>query len=197
MTGNKLGKKVKEIAPRIGANKMKKEQKETQSTYYYKILLRFYHPSIDPIEITKQLNIEPDIHYKKGEQRISQNGTLLEETNKTSFWCAVYRTVDERLFFKEIEAMVEYFFMHNQTLFRKIEKEGGTSQIYVQLPGSKNIGDILKPKTLKTITDLNIELALEVFPYMKQNDELPTSELTQIPANDANAGVGSIDATSS
>ena len=137
-------------------------------TYYYSFSLRFFHPSINPAEITKTLNIEPDYAWKVGSKRRTPDGTILEGKHTQSYWCANHETTGQRNFFKEIEKMLNYLTKNHRPFFDKIAKESGRVEIYLQLHGRNNIGSSLKPKIMKLMVALNIELGVEVFPRMRK-----------------------------
>jgi hypothetical protein len=43
-------------------------------------------------------------------------------------------------------------------------RRSGRVEIYLQLDGRENVGDVLSPSLLKAISDLGAELHIEVFP---------------------------------
>jgi hypothetical protein len=135
--------------------------------YYYRIIFRIRHPSIDPGALTKKLRMTPRHFGKVGEYRILPNGDVLKTRNKDTFWS--YR--DEyrgrsRNFFKRVERLANNLKPHRAFL-HEISTAGGKCEIYVQLPGITNIGDSLYPQALQILAELDIVLSVELFPDWK------------------------------
>jgi len=47
-----------------------------------------------------------------------------------------------------------------------IKSTGGAIEIYLQLPGAENNGGVIKSENLKKLSELGVDLAIEVFPDM-------------------------------
>lgn len=139
--------------------------KEHESAFF-SLSLRFFHPSIDPDEITKQLNKSPKYSWKAGEQAKNLKGEPLNFVREQSYWCGESIARGGKDFPIEIERIVEQLASHREFL-SKISEEGGRAAIYLHFPGCVNIGNTLDIKLLSRLVDLNIELDIEVFPHMK------------------------------
>jgi hypothetical protein len=132
--------------------------------YVYNIIFRVAHPTIDPSEITAMLAMEPRRSWKVGERRTAPNGRALKGSYDASFWSYQQDYAgSSRSFFKEVEGLIARLNSHAAFL-HDLSKAGGKCEIYVQLAGSRNIGDSLPPSMLKSLADLGIVLSLEVFP---------------------------------
>jgi hypothetical protein len=109
----------------------------------------------------------PHRFWKVGERRTLPNGRVLETSNADSFWS--YQEQYEgpaRNFFKVVEQIADRL-MPNKALLHDISAAGGKCEMYVLLPGIKNIGDSLVPSTLKQLAELGIFLSIEVFQKWK------------------------------
>jgi hypothetical protein len=133
--------------------------------YFYRMVFRIRHPTIDPGVITTTLAMEPHRSWKVGESRTAPNGRALDGHRDDSFWS--YRedyTNAAKAFFKEVDILVSRLKPHAAFL-HELSAAGGKCEIYIQLPGSMNFGDSLHQSTLRSLADLGILLSLEVFPH--------------------------------
>jgi hypothetical protein len=136
---------------------------------YYTLSLRCLHPTIDPAEITKRLNIEPDHAWKVGEQAKTPAGTLLDYIRNQSYWSYGTHT-NGKQFSIEINQIIAYLSPHRDFIHRLVV-EGGRVEIYLGLLGSINIGDTITVETLAKLTDLKVDLGIEVFPNMRRQGD--------------------------
>ena len=137
--------------------------------YPYFVLFRIKHPSIDPRELTSRFMMTPHRSWKVGERRILPNGRVLNTCNKDSFWSYQERYEGaSRNFFKKADRLANRLKPHEGFL-HEISATGGKCEIYIQLPGTKNIGDSLEPQTLRLLAELGIFLSIEVFPHNGEN----------------------------
>jgi len=132
---------------------------------YFTIRLSIHHPDIDPQIITNELGLEPYMSWKANEKRINPRGVELPGLAIDSRWNHVFdfQNVDTRLFFKKLAEIINPLTPH-RTFFKKIVNEGGRVCIGIHLPGSVNQGSNLSIEALQKLSDMNIELGLEVFP---------------------------------
>lgn len=132
--------------------------------YSYRVILRIRHPSIDPCEITMKLAMKPHRFWKVGDRRATPAGRALKGHYPDSLWShhEKYKGRSKN-FFKRVDRLAKQLKLHTAFL-HDISASGGQSEIYIQLPGSINIGDSLHPNTLRLLADLDILLSVEVFP---------------------------------
>src|ERR1700683_3638377 len=108
---------------------------------FYKLSLRFFHPSRDPHDITVLLNLKPDHAWKAGERAKTPAGDPLNSIRDQTYWC--YSTyADDKEFGTEIDELITYLVPHRDYL-HQITTEGGHVELYLSLPGSTNIGDTI------------------------------------------------------
>ena len=81
-------------------------------------------------------------------------------------WRHVVRKQGQRRFFAGLPQLLTRLLPKREFLAR-IVSEGGSAMVIVNLPGDVNMGDVVKPETLRLLADLGLELGLEVFPAMK------------------------------
>jgi hypothetical protein len=132
--------------------------------YYYNVIFRVRHPSIDPSALTRRFEMKPHRFWEQGELRTLPNGRVLKTRNTDSVW-SYSEDYDgrSRNFFKRVERLANRLKRH-KTFLHEISASGGRCEMYVQLPGAKNSGDTVEPATLRLLADLNIRLSIEVFP---------------------------------
>jgi hypothetical protein len=132
--------------------------------YYYKVIFRIRHPSIDPSALTRRFAMKPSRSWKVGKLRRLPNGRVLKTRNTDSLWSYSERYEGRsKRFFKRVERLADRLKRH-KILLHEISASGGRCEMYVQLPGAKNAGDTVQPATLRLLADLNIRLSIEVFP---------------------------------
>jgi hypothetical protein len=132
--------------------------------YYYNVIFRVRHPSVDPSALTRRFAMKPSRSWKVGKLRRLPNGRVLKTRNTDSLWSYSERYEGKsKKFFKRAERLVNRLKPH-KTFLHEISASGGRCEIYVQLPGARNSGDTVQPATLRLLADLNIRLSIEVFP---------------------------------
>jgi Domain of unknown function (DUF4279) len=132
--------------------------------YFYRVIFRIRHPSIDPSALTRRFAMKPSRSWKVGKLRRLPNGRVLKTRNRDSLWS--YSEDYEgrsRKFLKRVERLANRLKRH-KTFLHEISASGGQCEMYVQLPGAKNTGDSVQPATLRLLAELNILLSIEVFP---------------------------------
>jgi Domain of unknown function (DUF4279) len=129
------------------------------------IVLLIRHPQMDPVNITRVLELEPTTSWKFGDQVKTPKGNLVPDIRKHTSWSHVFRITGNRPFFEEVEHILLGLKTHKE-FFAKILGEGGFAEIYLQLPGQVNQGSSAKPSLLQSIADLGLHLGIEVFPEM-------------------------------
>lgn len=129
----------------------------------YRILLLIKHPNIDPNLITSELNVEPDRTWRAGDLRETPAGNRLPGVRTETMWTYTFAYGNDRRFFVRVDELVDWLNKHQDFLL-SVESGRGSTEIYVQLPGDANLGDAVSWKTLKKMTDLRVDLSIEVFP---------------------------------
>jgi hypothetical protein len=135
----------------------------------FSIVLLIRHPSIDPRVISEELNMDPYACGMVGKPKMTPKGNLVPGTYELSWWNHVFEYEVDTRFFEEMERLLAQLVSHKD-FFLKINKEGGYSEISLNLPGAMNQGDTAKPSMLKLIAELGLHLGVEVFPEMNPRD---------------------------
>jgi uncharacterized protein DUF4279 len=124
------------------------------------------HPTIDPEEIFRELDLNPHTSWKVGDPIRTLKGRVMPGRRPHSTWNHIFETRKDASFFEEVEHVLSCLTSHKD-FFTKIIKEGGYGEIYLQLPGQVNQGSAAKPSVLRLIADLGLHLGAEVFPKMR------------------------------
>lgn len=138
------------------------------SDYTFCVSLSITHPSISPDEITAALNVEPSHSHKKGEQRYTTKGRLLEGKNKENFWRLTLHKED-RLSASNIR-LEDYLLSLNKEYathsdyFSNIVATGGYIEYFVGwFEGGHNLMATLSPELLISTGELNIAIGLDAY----------------------------------
>jgi hypothetical protein len=138
--------------------------------YSYSVSLRIFHPSIDPGALTKTLALKPSNAWKAGEPRRTPRGQPLNGINRGSFWTARliqkrYATTPRRSLEAALASEVKRLQKH-RSLFRRIQKAGGRTELFVGIFGENgfNFGGELDTDLMGSLTKLGLSLGLDIYP---------------------------------
>lgn len=135
--------------------------------YTFKILIRIWHPTIDPKIISDSLNIEPNRTCTSGEQRSTPKGTLLDGVYSETYWytdpynrgeCASTDYLVEDLIEETVSLLEPHIsFMH------KLIDDGGRIHLQVSTYGDRNYAIELSPSMLQRLSSLKISYVQDVY----------------------------------
>lgn len=131
----------------------------------YSLVLLIRHPTVDPATITAKLNLRPFVSWKAGDPRRTPTGKPISEPHGSSCWNYVFKYKSGARFSQEAESILRTLEPH-KPLFQEIDKTGGTSELFLKLPGDVNIGDAFTWQLLQKFAGLRIGLSVETFPEM-------------------------------
>jgi hypothetical protein len=129
----------------------------------FNLVLLIRHPKMDPNDISKELRLEPTASWKVGDQVKTPKERLLPGLRGHTSWAHTFQGSMDRPFFEEAEHVLSGLSPHKE-FFKKIVKEGGYAEIYLQLSGQVYQGSSAKPSLLLSIAELGLHLGVEVFP---------------------------------
>ena len=128
------------------------------------IIVRVWHPTDDLEIFSSIISINKMYSWLAGSQRKTPTGRLLSGFNKESYWCS-----EQIMFFSDmgfnakITSTIELLLPASQKL-KELKATGGRIELYLQLPGSVNNGGTFESSIIKTLGELGVDLAVEVFP---------------------------------
>lgn len=131
----------------------------------FDIVLLIRHPSLDPAIISARLGLDAFRSWKAGDPRTTPTGHVLPGRHANSCWNYVFHYQDTGRFSTAIEGILGRMSGH-KSLLDQINKTGGTTELFLQLPGDASVGDGLSWGALKTFAELKIGLSVETFPEM-------------------------------
>lgn len=138
---------------------------DPSKSYTYKISLRIRHPSMDPDKITKTLNLIPRRSWQAGLSRTTPKGMPLEGTNPNTYWTsdiAEGQWPDKDLN-KAINDLLDKLKSYKD-MFQQITDDGGTVEFFVGWYFQGNSGDDFDHVVLGKMSDLKINLSLDIYP---------------------------------
>ena len=128
-----------------------------------KVSLRFFHPQMDPSEISATLGIVPKHGWRAGEQRSTPAGTGLPGRRSESYWCGALAAEPDESLAELLERWVKILRPHAEWL-AQVQHSGGRIEFYLALVGQQNAGDTVPSVALAEIGKLGIDLGIEIFP---------------------------------
>jgi hypothetical protein len=137
---------------------------------YYSIRLLIEHPTLTASDISILLEME------------STNCWDFSDVGKKyTMWNYESWTKDSRFYFDEISSVIDC--LKDKTLFLSYFKTNKTAKISIvaQLNGGINIGDLLKPDTMKAASDIGVYVGVEVFPILSYPTTVPQTSATSSP----------------
>ena len=120
---------------------------------------------MSPDAITKALGLRPQYFWRRGEPRRTPGGTELGGIHNETMWRHTIRKKGRR-FFEGLWAFLSRL-QPKRDVLAQLVSGGGTMTLIINLPGDVNMGDVLEPRTLRLMSELGVELGVEVFPKMK------------------------------
>jgi len=148
----------------------KRELQMREITHYAQVCLLIRHPNMEPQKISDALDLEPQHSWKRGTPRMSPKGNRLEGFYKWTSWSHSWEHLGDRLFFHFTQGILDGL-VPNQAFFNRLSQEGGSSLFAISLFGQQNIGDNTSLEFQKTLTDMKIQLGVEVFPDWNEAEE--------------------------
>jgi Domain of unknown function (DUF4279) len=138
-------------------------QEQQASLRRYRIILLIRHPDIDAESISRELKLSPYAAYTAGRERMLPNGNTLPGLATQSSWNHIYHYSGEARLEDSIAEIITFLEGHGAFL-RRLSLQGGTIELYIQLPGDVNVGGSVPWELLRKMSDLRISLGAEVFP---------------------------------
>lgn len=133
---------------------------DEQTSFQLRLVLR--HPKWTSKFITDQLGLSPTSTHSIGQPRVAPNGERIGGIYDETIWRMSNRHEGNGHFFDIILLLLEKL-EKNCVFLTSLEQTGGSSSIIVDLDGSRGAGDVITWAAMKRISDLRINLSIEVF----------------------------------
>ena len=134
---------------------------DTNDIKRYKVSLRLWHPTMDPDEISASLALTPSISWRRGEQRRSSKGEVLDGSYDQSYWSGSLSADSNP---QGLVDTLELYLLHleNRAKFmREFHHTGGNAEFFVGWFGTG--GATFTWDLLERCAFLGIELGIDVY----------------------------------
>ncbi|HEV7608355.1 MAG TPA: DUF4279 domain-containing protein [Steroidobacteraceae bacterium] len=138
------------------------------SVYEFTISLRVRHPSVDPVEITRTLGIEPLHTWRVGEPRVGPAGEPLDGVYRESYWMA--RLMDEPELSSGLVSVESVLLRTLAQLRRSLQflaelnSDGGVAEVHVSIFARGDFRLDFLAESLALLGKLGLALTLDVQP---------------------------------
>jgi hypothetical protein len=128
----------------------------------FDVELFIVHPTLDPVEITAELGLEPQNSHRVGDPRQTPKGNLLPGVYRDTRWRhSIELELKDQWFSEEVTKLVDRLIPHRAFL-KNLRATGGKAQIAVQFFDAY-YGDEIDRETLKKLVDLELDIGIECF----------------------------------
>jgi hypothetical protein len=129
-------------------------------SYSFSVALRFWHPSLDPAEITSALGIAPRHSAKAGQPRFTPKGAPLEGAYRESYWHTEWSEGWRESGELEAEDLVLTLLprlVPHRALVQTIVSTGGRAMIQIRSFGAGNYALVLPSGLLEKCSNLQAD----------------------------------------
>jgi hypothetical protein len=156
-------------------------RRASQPSYPFQLSLRIRHPSIDPAEISRQLQIEPEHSFRAGEPRESTRSVAVTPVHVDSYWLATLdlstlllgtalapdisphtHAIALSALDTALTVLAGSVLRRHSEFFHRMQSEGGEVRLIVALSARKTRGFTLTPQLSKALSDLRIPVDFEL-----------------------------------
>ncbi len=120
------------------------------------------HPTVDPELITEKLALKPSMTQKYGDQIITPKGNKINGSYKVTKWSYIIELKNNESLFGELDSLVNYLFSYRD-FFCDIQREGGSSIVYLNLSDHESLSFELSPDIMKKIFEMKMSFGFEIF----------------------------------
>jgi hypothetical protein len=157
----------------------------------FELSMRIRHPSLDPMEISRELQLEPEHSFKAGEPRTSSSGIAAAAVHAESYWLCHLDPAklptpvglfDDRPVAKRqrlrmadewaralagdslgitLSMCATLFLRAHKDFLRRVQSDGGEVSLIVEVSAPNVPGFKLTPQTSRALSDLGITVEFE------------------------------------
>jgi hypothetical protein len=136
--------------------------------YEYSLSLRFHHPSIDPLAISKELRMRPKGHWRAGSPRKNPVGRPLGGTRHDTYWSkgitpGFVKVPGNKLAERALSLLLKRLAAHKRFLSR-LRGSGGAVEIWISTYGTSNYSLVATPETIRALSNLGATLIIDTYP---------------------------------
>lgn len=145
----------------------------------FTINLTFSPQTIDPDFISRRLGLEPTFKWRAGERTRDVHGALFAYRQRKSRWSLITSYYDRReddldpwnetrdALGPRLDDRLTVFlapFVQERSFVREVVADSRDPWLGLNFPGQFHFGCLILPGTLRSISDLGLELGIEIFP---------------------------------
>lgn len=127
------------------------------------VSLRFWHPTQNLTFLSLLLEMPCYRNWTSGASRETPKGKPLPGIYKDSYWVSRLEFSSKEGFKKQFVLAMDHLIKVKQKIL-KFNASGGKIEVYLQLPGNVNHGGTIDSKYSSMLSELDIDLLIEVFP---------------------------------
>jgi hypothetical protein len=149
--------------------------------------LRIRHPSLDPLELSRELGIEPVHCFRAGDPRSSRSGIAPASVHRESYWLGAlnaaarwpadllstgsrllekvqeqFGAASARTLGAALSLSVRQFFTAHAERLRRIQHEGGQVSLLVAVSPEEVSGFSLTPDVTRVLGELGVSIEFEL-----------------------------------
>lgn len=129
--------------------------------YSFVVSLRTHSYDVDPDEICQRLGMQPKIMWRLGEPKAIIGGMSSQETYDRNFCSFKIKALESESLEEFLQRMTKILTTH-KNLFSKIKKGKGRVEYFVDWRINLNSGVVLSSALMKNMSNLGIDLTLDV-----------------------------------
>lgn len=171
----------------IEGSLMEARQASQQQSYPFQVSLRIRHPSIDPAEISRELQIDAEHSFRAGEPREPGRGLAVTPLHAESYWLATLDpvalsaeksafdlTLPPEISFQTLQALsfrvldsalalcTTNVLRRHAEFIRRMQSEGGEVRLIVALSSRKARGFTITPDVSRALSELRVPIDFEL-----------------------------------
>ncbi|MGK9165750.1 DUF4279 domain-containing protein [Inquilinus limosus] len=121
------------------------------------------HPTMDPVDITAALGLEPSHVHRVGDDRKTPKGTPLPGQYRDTRWrYGIRHDIRGQHFRHQVAALLDQL-GSRKSFLAELRATGGEAMLIVQFLGDGYFGDVLPLSLMSRLIDLQLDLGLEVY----------------------------------
>ena len=136
----------------------------------FSVSLHISHPDIDPVEISRAVNLTPKRMTRAGAPRTTPKGDPLEGTHKLSYWTYKFDVGKASELGIVLERLIAQLQAH-ELFFHRVVEEGGAVELFCGVFADGNWDEVISHSLMSRLAALKIDLRLDVYPTDKTKAE--------------------------
>jgi len=128
-----------------------------------KISFNSIHPTSDLSQLCEALGVQPDILWKKGDEKRTPKGNIIGGIRENSRCQISFSPFPRNTLSEQLMSILDNFKPH-QSLLYNLSNSGGTHNFFIGVFYSENTVETFSLKLFELLLELRIELVLDLYP---------------------------------